>query len=171
MDVNSKEQSLLSNLQMFYKQNPQYLQFVQTVASGKNHTISLRILDWLCTSYAKRHNVVIYQKDRVLHLHTAYKNFLSSHSKKLFDAFRRRKRVQVTTNGTILTDEEENENILFISTIAQLMFFYWCHDRDIIKYAEENVNAIELDLRSYVKEKQHDPAAMVIHSNVVVNFD
>ena len=171
MNVTSKEQSLLINLQLFYQQNPEYLQFVQSVASGKNHTISLRILDWLVASFAKRHNVVIYQKDRVLHLHTAYKAFLSSHSKKLFDAFRRRKRVQVTKSGQILLDENENENVLFVSTIAQLMFFFWCFDRGIIAYAENNVNDIELDLRSYVKDKQKDPSAMIVHSKVVVDFD
>ena len=171
MNVVSKEHSLLTNLQLFYQQHPEYLQFVQSVASGKNHTISLRILDWLCTSYAKRHNVVIYQKNHVVHLHTAYKAFLSSHSKKLFDAFRRRKRVHVTKSGDILTDEDAKERLLFVSTIAQLMFFYWCYDRDIITYAETNVNAIEMDLRSYVKDKQQDPSAVVVHSNVVVDFD
>ena len=169
--MNSKEDSLIRNLQSFYQSHPSYLTFVQSVASGKNHTISLRILDWLCTSYAKRHNVVIFQKDRVLHLHTMYKAFLSSHSKKLFDAFRRRQRVQVTKSGLILSDATESEDTLFISTIAQLMFFFWCYERGIVEYAEENVNAIESDLRSYVKEKQKEPSAMIVHSRVVVDFD
>lgn len=79
--------------------------------------------------------------------------------------------MQVTKSGQILLDENENENVLFVSTIAQLMFFFWCFDRGIIAYAENNVNDIELDLRSYVKDKQKDPSAMIVHSKVVVDFD
>lgn len=66
----------------------------------------------------------------------------------------------VTKSGHILTDADDNEteNILFVSTIAQLMFFFWCFDRGIIAYAENNVNDIELDLRSYVKgDKASEP--------------
>ena len=147
--MDAKEVSLINWVQRFYKENPEYLEFVRTVACGRADTISLRILDWLVTSYAKRHKVVIVHNQTAIHLHSEYKCFLASHSKRLFDAFRRRKRVHVAEDGTVDRDPDENNEPYFVSTVAQLVFFHWAHQRGVIKYAEENVHSIEDDLRSY----------------------
>lgn len=148
--MNSKEETLVKWVQTFYKENPEYLEFVRSVACGRSNTISLRILDWLVTSYAKRHSVVIFHNGQAVHLHSNYKNFLASHSKRLFDAFRRRQRVSVDETGaitTVLIDDETEP--YFVTTIAQLVFFQWAHSIGVIAYAEEHVRHIEDDLRSY----------------------
>jgi hypothetical protein len=147
--MNSKELTLLSRVQTFYTSHLEYLEFVRNIASGRSHTISLRILDWLVTSYAKRHCTVIIQGNDVIHLHSAYKNFLASHSKKLFDAFRRRHRVHVDMFGHVTINPPEDTEPYFVSTIAQLVFFHWAHTQGIIEYAEAHVHDIEDDLRSY----------------------
>ena len=145
----TKEASLINWVERFYNSHRPYLAFVRMVACGKSNTISLRILDWLVTSYAKRHQVVIFHNNAAVHLHSEYKCFLASHSKKLFDAFRRRKRVHVNEDGSVNRTPDENEEPYFVSTVAQLVFFYWAYQRGVIQYAEKHVHSIEDDLRTY----------------------
>lgn len=156
----TKEASLISWVERFYNSHPEYLQFVRRVACGKSNTISLRILDWLVTSYAKRHKVVIFHNQCAIHLHSEYKCFLASHSKKLFDAFRRRKRVHVSENGVVNQSPDEDEEPFLVSTVAQLVFFYWAYQRGIIEYAEKHVHSIEDDLRTYGAP----PSPLLVHA-------
>lgn len=148
--MNTKEETLVKWVQTFYQENQEYLEFVRSVACGRSNTISLRILDWLVTSYAKRHSVVIFHNGQAVHLHSNYKNFLASHSKRLFDAFRRRQRVSVDETGAVSTGLiDEDPEPYFVTTIAQLVFFQWAHSIGVIAYAENHVRDIEDDLRSY----------------------
>ena len=145
--MTSKEMLIIRSIEEFYDKNRDYLGVVKEITVGRNHTISLRILDWLVTSYARRHNTVIMHRERVTHLHTAYKLFLASHSKKLFDAFRRRKRVYVTESGKIKYGEMEDP--FMISTVAQLVFFAWSFEIGLLEFAQNHIRDIEDDLRRY----------------------
>lgn len=145
--MTSKERLIIKSVEKFYNQNREYLNLMKDITTGRNHTISLRILDWLVTSYARRHNAVILHKGTVTHIHTAYKLYLTSHSKKLFDAFRRRKRVHVTESGKI--EDGEISNPFMVTTVAQMVFFAWCFEIGLLEFAQNHIRDIEDDLRRY----------------------
>ena len=63
------------------------------ILSGKSN-ISLRIIDWFVTNYAKKNNIMVsvYNKSSIF-IYLDYKSQLKAYSKKQFDPFCRRDRI------------------------------------------------------------------------------
>lgn len=109
------------------------------------HTISLRIIDWFVTNYAKKHGTWIPKMVNNVEIrflfHQQYKNCLTAYSKKCFDPFCRVK---------LSTSEYVNMPFLngqYIQTnIGQLNFFKWAFENNIIEYIEKNYDIIEKDM-------------------------
>jgi hypothetical protein len=167
--MSSREALLRGSMESFYSGNLPFLRYVSDITSGRNNTISLRILDWLVTSYAKRHNVVIMRRESIVHLHTSYKNFLSSHSKKMFDAFRRRQRVHIDEAGFISMQVPEEP--FLVTTVGQLVFFHWCFFNGVIDYAMANIREIERDLKHFQPGKETSTSAVAVNHHVTVEFE
>lgn len=100
-----------------------------------DHQISLRLLDWFVTRYAKKQNVSYDVNGELFTVHISYKAQLKSYKKRYFDPFRRRKKFMYNYDKT---DEEKK----FVTTIGQLNFFRWAFTNEIVKYVEENYKAI-----------------------------
>jgi hypothetical protein len=109
--------------------------------------ISLRIVDWFATNYAKKYYTV-YNIEPTLSDSTAtakrfkvyidYKLKLKAYSKRRFDPFCRWERISIPyKNGTFIE-----------TTIGQLNFFKWTLENKVIKYIEDNYNEIEQDMNS-----------------------
>jgi len=95
---------LLSSLTDFYNKNPKYKYILKDIIDGK-HKLSLRIIEWLVTHYAKSHNIYYWINDckeiykelpddikgyyRKINLYQDYRAQLKSYSKFSFDSFRR----------------------------------------------------------------------------------
>jgi len=140
---------LLNSLKIFYE-NPYNKQKLFDIVNNTNN-ISLRIIDWFVTNYSKKNNTsfMIYEKNgqKMLDLNNinlnskqfntyySYKSQLKSYSKKRFDPFCRRDRIEFMI---------DNEKI--ISTIGQLNFFKWAINNSIIDYIEMNYKEIEDDM-------------------------
>lgn len=142
--VDSKELLMLA-LSKFYS-NRQMFQKVVPIIEGK-HKISLRLIDWFVTNYAKKYSTIItkMQNDNnVVHfnVYLSYRAQLKAYSKQQFDPFRRRERISYYY--------EKNKSI--DTTIGQLNFFRWVLQNDILTYIEENINLIEEDMLSTQKE-------------------
>ena len=90
-----KSYILLECILEFYKKNIAILNYF---ISQKN-VLSLRILDWLVTNYAKKHNIsytlIKNNKEINFNIYLEYKNQLKAYSKKLFDPFCRRERIRL----------------------------------------------------------------------------
>jgi hypothetical protein len=101
--------------------------------------ISLRIVDWFTTNYAKKYYTVYdLQNGKRFKAYLDYKLKLRSYSKKRFDPFCRWDRISIPyKNDTHLQ-----------TTIGQLNFFKWAFENDVIKYIETNYDAIEKDMNS-----------------------
>ena len=99
--------------------------------------ISLRIVDWFVTNYAKK-NYVVYNlpNQERFKVHNDYKLKLKSYSKRRFDPFCRWERIRIPFN-----EQQELE-----TTIGQLNFFKWSIENGILDYIEENYEAIETDM-------------------------
>jgi hypothetical protein len=126
---------LLSNLKRFFE-NQEHLMRMIRIIHGESR-ISLRIVDWFVTNYAKK-NYVVYNlpNQERFKVHNDYKLKLKSYSKRRFDPFCRWERIRIPFN-----EQQELE-----TTIGQLNFFKWSIENGILDYIEENYEAIETDM-------------------------
>ena len=106
--------------------------------------VSLRLIDWFVTNYAKTHNVVLTRcgpngETTSFNVFLSYRAQLKAYSKQQFDPFRRRDRI--TFHYDCNTDGGSVE-----TTIGQLNFFRWMLTNNIISYIRENAELIERDM-------------------------
>jgi hypothetical protein len=142
---------LLKNLMVFYKTydldgiyNPNNnLDKILKIITGETK-ISLRIVDWFATNYAKKYYtlyVIEGTNDNVTRRFKVYDDYklkLKAYSKKRFDPFCRWDRISIPyKNGTSIE-----------TTIGQLNFFKWTLENKVIDYIEQNYNDIEKDMNN-----------------------
>lgn len=137
----TQNELLLSNLLEFYK-NDNNLTRMLKIITGESK-ISLRIVDWFATNYAKK-NYTLYEittnnSDRIrFKVYFDYKLKLKAYSKKRFDPFCRWERISIPyKNGTCIE-----------TTIGQLNFFKWALENKVIDYIEEHYDVIEKDMNN-----------------------
>jgi hypothetical protein len=143
---------LLNNLIEFYKHDNN-LDNMLKIITGESK-ISLRIVDWFATNYAKKYYTLydIELPDKKTEnsdqtsakavkrfkVYIDYKLKLKAYSKARFDPFCRWERISIPyKNGTFIE-----------TTIGQLNFFKWAIENKIIKFIEENYDEIEQDMNS-----------------------
>lgn len=137
----TQNQLLLNNLMDFYK-NEQYLTKMLKVITGESK-ISLRIVDWFATNYAKKYYTLYTTNDPNgktirFKVYFDYKLKLKAYSKRRFDPFCRWERISIPyKDGTCIE-----------TTIGQLNFFKWALENKVIDYIEENYETIEKDMNS-----------------------
>jgi hypothetical protein len=130
--IQNRDHWVLHRLEGFYS-NEENFKKIQTILSG-NSKISLRLLDWLVTNYAKKHNVSYMTADkRHVIVYLAYKSHLKAYSKKMFDPFCRWKRIQFMGLDT---------------TVGQLNFFEWVIQDEVLKYLEDHYDAVHEDMEA-----------------------
>jgi hypothetical protein len=142
---------LLKNLMIFYKTyhldgmyNPNNnLDKILKIITGETK-ISLRIVDWFATNYAKKYYtlyVIEGTQDNVTRRFKVYDDYklkLKAYSKKRFDPFCRWDRISIPyKNGTSIE-----------TTIGQLNFFKWTLENKVIDYIEQNYADIEKDMNN-----------------------
>ena len=139
LKIANKQDLLMIKLTKFFfiKKN---LDVMLPVINGESK-LSLRIIDWFVTNYSKKNNISFikddnneYQKQFIVYLN--YKKQLKAYSKKQFDPFCRRNRINFFYN--------KNESI--ITTVGQLNFFRWAIQNNIFSYIKEKLKDIELDM-------------------------
>ena len=136
---------LLNNLLEFYKENDNMDRMINII-NGESR-ISLRIIDWFATNYAKKY-FTIYQspgKTNRFKVYNDYKLKLKAYSKRRFDPFCRWDRITVPY--------KENNQVQ--TTIGQLNFFKWAIENNVIEYIEQNYTLIEKDMNSRNSTAKH----------------
>jgi hypothetical protein len=131
---------LLNNLKEFYK-DEKYLTKMLQIVTGESK-ISLRIVDWFATNYAKKYYTLYTIEDcdntRRFKVYFDYKLKLKAYSKRRFDPFCRWDRISMPyKNGTCIE-----------TTIGQLNFFKWALENRVVNYIEENYETIEKDMNN-----------------------
>ena len=141
---------LLKNLLEFYNRDNN-MDTMLNIINGESR-ISLRIIDWFATNYAKK-NFTIYDVEngkQRFKVYMDYKLKLKAYSKKRFDPFCRWERITIPYK----------EGVSIQTTLGQLNFFKWALENDVIKYIEDNYNHIEQDMNcrnSTSKKKEQQP--------------
>jgi len=133
---------LLNNLMEFYKIG-ENLDKMLKIITGESK-ISLRIVDWFATNYAKK-NYTLYDLDetesnseRRFKVYLDYKLKLKAYSKRRFDPFCRWERINIPYKDGKYIE----------TTIGQLNFFKWALENKVIDYIEKNYEVIEKDMNN-----------------------
>ena len=129
---------LLNNLLKFYEESNN-MDYMLRIINGESK-ISLRIIDWFATNYAKKYYTVyeIPNTERRFKVYVDYKLKLKAYSKKRFDPFCRWDRITVPyKDGKYIQ-----------TTIGQLNFFKWALENNVIHFIEENYSNIEKDMNN-----------------------
>ena len=126
---------LLTNLLEFYNKNNN-LDKILPIINGESE-ISLRLIDWFVTNYAKK-NFTVYKKvnGERFKVYIDYKLKLKAYSKKRFDPFCRWDRINIPYKN----------NTFIQTTLGQLNFFRWALENEIIDYINKNTNEIIKDM-------------------------
>lgn len=160
--IQSKHDVLFESLKKFYRDQDKLRVLTDVlrhnahaVHAGENdsaavshHHISLRILDWLVTNYAKKHNIVylVPGEDGIqstFNMFLEYKSQLKAYSKKYFDPFCRRDRLEFAdADGQTLH-----------TTVGQLNFFRWAIVHGVIRYGALHNHVIEHDMLNSIKHR------------------
>ena len=136
----TQNQLLLTNLLEFYTKN-ENIDKMLSIITGVS-PISLRIVDWFATNYAKKYYTV-YDINTIngtqrFKVYFDYKLKLKAYSKRRFDPFCRWDRISIPY--------KDNNSIE--TTIGQLNFFKWAIENRVIDYIEKNQPEIEKDMNT-----------------------
>ena len=148
MSINStyttQNDLLLKNLMVFYKtEDNDNLDKMLRIITGESK-ISLRIVDWFATNYAKKY-YTLYVIDQTVEnvarrfkVYDDYKLKLKAYSKRRFDPFCRWDRISIPyKNGKCIE-----------TTIGQLNFFKWALENKVVEYIDQNYETIEKDMNN-----------------------
>ena len=136
--IQSQEQWVLYRLEKFYS-NAHHLEKVKSILNGTS-PLSLRLIDWFVTNYAKKYNVAYLTKtQKHVIVYLSYKSHLKAYSKKMFDPFCRWKRIKFHDIET---------------TVGQLNFFEWAVSDEILDYLEKHHNEVHADMDARLHESK-----------------
>ena len=157
--IPSKQDMLLASLRKFYSSESNLRALTQLLAHQRHdaqepsHHLSLRILDWLVTNYAKKHNIVYLVASegapKTFNMFLEYKSQLKAYSKRFFDPFCRRERLEFG----------DADGRPFHTTVGQLNFFRWAIQNEVVRYGLANGQSIEEDMLHSIKHRQRPEAA------------
>jgi len=165
-NLHTQNDLLMKCLMDFYNVKSRLNEMMKIINGESN--ISLRIVDWFVTNYAKKfytiyelpierngENIIIRFK-----VYNDYKLKLKAYSKKRFDPFCRWERITIPYN---------NDNCME-TTIGQLNFFKWAIENNIIQYIQEHYEEIEKDMneRNSISKKKK---AVTDTSDIVISGD
>jgi hypothetical protein len=137
----TQNELLLNNLMEFYNDEVILTRMLKIITGESK--ISLRIVDWFVTNYAKK-NFTLYDFENKngeqirFKVYFDYKLKLKAYSKKRLDPFCRWERISIPYKG----------NNYIETTIGQLNFFKWALENKVIDYIEENYDIIEKDMNN-----------------------
>ena len=168
--LSNRQELLLNKLKLFY--TPSIITILLPIIKGETK-LSLRIIDWFVTNYTKKNNIILYNKKKKLitkkspknkleqktkkskyeyvddqfNIYLNYKSQLKAYSKKNFDPFCRRERINFFyNNDTSIT-----------TTVGQLNFFKWAIDNNILDYITQHLEKIDSDMNINIKRHDEKP--------------
>ena len=165
--LSTRQGLIMDKLKLFYTHDN--ISKLLPILNGETK-LSLRIIDWFVTNYTKKHNVILYNKKNKLvqnkslknktstktkkakyesveeqfNTYLNYKGQLKAYSKKNFDPFCRRDRI----------DFYYNDNEFIVTTVGQLNFFKWAIENNVIEYINSHLEVIDKDMNKNIKREE-----------------
>ena len=144
----SQQDWLLSELLIFY-QNKEYLEIVKKIVNREftvgntGKKISIRIVNWFVTNYAKQHFTVYENGRDRFFVWTRFRSAEDGYSKEMFDPYCRKDRIIIPYD----------ETTQIVTTIGQLNFFKWAIVNKVIDYIVANYDDITRDMNLRLTQK------------------
>jgi hypothetical protein len=148
----SHQHLLLTSLTSYFGKNAESARLFHDVVMGAS-PLSLRVIDWFVTHYAKAAKVIYFVDDqgtllesgipdgmnaarvRKVSLYLDYRAQLRSFTKMMFDPFRRHHRITFVLQANPLVTVE--------TTVGQLNFFRWAIQNQVLTYIQNHLQDIE----------------------------
>jgi hypothetical protein len=140
--IHCKQELIISSLQKFYANRADMGEILEHLQGTS--PISLRLIDWFVTNYAKQYNTTYIINNQEFLVYMNYKSQLKAYSKKLFDPFCRRERIMFQ-----LADKDS-----FLTTVGKLNFFRWAIEKGVLDYIKLNLAKIEKEMNTNAREMQ-----------------
>lgn len=138
--IQTQEQWVLHRLERFYA-NADHIARVKSILDGSSN-LSLRLIDWFVTNYAKKFNVSFMSKaQKHVIVYLSYKSHLKAYSKRMFDPFCRWKRIKFRDIET---------------TVGQLNFFEWAITDGVLDYLDTHHEKVHTDMETRLHESKTD---------------
>lgn len=139
------QNDLLMNTLLEFYNDSHNIHTMMKIINGETR-ISLRIVDWFVTNYAKKYftvyemSVLFGTKEENVRfkVYNEYKLKLKAYSKKRFDPFCRWERISIPYNN----------NMYMETTLGQLNFFKWALQHNVIDYIDQHYQHIEQDMNN-----------------------
>ena len=168
---------MLGSLTSYFHRNAPQQRMLHDLIDGRT-AISLRLLDWFVTHYAKKNNVLYwldaqsnFYQDlphganlRKFTVYTEYRAQLRAFSKHAFDPFRRHNRISFVVN-----ERQDGTPIFVDTTIGQLNFFRWALQNKVIDYVLRNLSTVEDDMATFQQHRRGTYAAVSNSSGAAVS--
>jgi hypothetical protein len=138
--IHCKQELIIMSLQTFYANRKDIVEVMELLQGTS--IISLRLIDWFVTNYAKRHNIGYIFGGQEFMVYLSYKSQLKAYSKKLFDPFCRRERIMFSIPGVEA----------FVTTVGKLNFFRWAIEKNIIEYLKVHRETVEAEMNTHMKQ-------------------
>jgi hypothetical protein len=139
--IHCKQELIVNSLQRFYSMRTD-MDEIMPILLGTS-PLSLRLIDWFVTNYAKAHNTAYILDNQEFLVYMNYKSQLKAYSKKLFDPFCRRERIYFQIPG----------HSVFLTTVGKLNFFRWAIEKGVLDYLKLHQEAVEKEMNSSMKEQ------------------
>lgn len=143
-----KEVLYYKTIHKFFKNcSMQNIEKMIDIINGESE-ISLRVLDWVVTRYAKK--IIDFKNDdnEFFDMHISYKAQLRAYKKIYFDPFRRYCKFYYHYDPN-----DKKKKIK--TTIGQLNFFKWAFSEGIMQYVETNLDVITKAMNQSNKEDKN----------------
>ena len=139
--IHCKQELIVNSLQRFYATRND-MDEIMPILMGTS-PISLRLVDWFVTNYAKTYNTAYILEGQEFLVYMNYKSQLKAYSKKLFDPFCRRERIYFQIPG----------QPAFLTTVGKLNFFRWAIEKGVLDYLRLHAEAVEKEMNAAMKEQ------------------
>lgn len=159
--VQSKQDMLMGSLKTFFSV-PEHLGKMIPILTQKSK-ISLRLLDWFVTNYAKKKNIGYFidatkgckTRQKYFNVFLNYKSQLKAYSKQQFDPFCRKWKIVKKKKIYCGIHFYYKKDHYVETTVGQLNFFRWIVANKVLDYAIEYLTDIQRDmLLSATKKKE-----------------
>jgi hypothetical protein len=144
--LNSDSKLLKHDLLNTFYNKPEQLVKVYEVIKKCNTELSLRVLEWFCSNYSKKNNIIYkVTPKKEINIYLDYKACLNSYSKKKFDPCKRYYEGYGFFNVKVNLPGDPGVKTLE-TTVGQLNFFRWCIKNKILDYVKKHITDIKNDL-------------------------
>lgn len=149
-DKYSQEGMIFDSVKRYYEKNPDNFKKLIDIIE-KRSTISISLIEYFTLTYSKHLNTLYKKKDdNFFIVYLSYKNFLKGYGKRFTDPFRRKQ----SKNESDFIMEMHGQSIK--TRVAQLHFFKWAFENEVIDYIENNMEKIEKKMSEDKDQKKND---------------